>query len=84
MFTFDDAFNKIGGNRLNVGPVGQLGVGHDGRRITIDKNDAVAFFAKDFAGLRTGVIEFTRLPDHNRARADDEDRMKVSAFGHSL
>ena len=33
----DDALDECGGDRLDVGVVGELGVGHDGRRVGVDQ-----------------------------------------------
>jgi len=36
--------NGIGGHRFDVGPIGKLGVRHDGGGIGVDQNNFVAFF----------------------------------------
>src|SRR6202042_1552967 len=72
----------LGRNRLDVRAVRKFRVGHDGGRIGIDEDNAVALFTKGFAGLRAGVIKFARLADDDGTSADDEDRMDVSSFGH--
>ena len=77
---FLDAFRR---DRFDVSAVSELRVGHDGGRIGVDEDDAVAFLAEGLAGLRAGVIEFARLADDDRAGADDEDGMNVGAFGHN-
>ena len=47
-------------------------IGHDGRRIAIDKRYFDAFFANTSCGLGSRIIEFTSLSDDDRATADDE------------
>jgi len=47
----DNLFHRLRGDRLNVGAVCRLGIGHDGGRIAVDQNDLVAFFTESFAGL---------------------------------
>ena len=68
--------------RLDVGAVGQLRIGHDGRRIGIDQHDFVAIGAQRLGGLRAGIIELAGLADDDRAGADDQDAVKVVAARH--
>jgi hypothetical protein len=65
--------------RLDVGAVGELGVGHDRRRVRVDEDDLVAVLQEDLAGLHAGVIELRGLPDHDRARPDQQDLLDVVA-----
>jgi hypothetical protein len=46
------------------------------------RNDEAAFFFERLAGLRAGIIELARLADDDRAGADDEKAVDVSALGH--
>ena len=69
----DDLLDHLPGDRLDVGGVGHLRVGHDRRRIRVDQHDAIAFLAQRLAGLRAGVVELARLADDDRAGADDQD-----------
>ncbi len=69
----DDCGDRLGVQGLDVRRVGPLGVGHDRRRVRVDEHDAVALRPQDAASLRAGVVELARLPDTNRARADDQD-----------
>jgi hypothetical protein len=69
---------------LDVGDIGHLGVGHDRRRIAVDENDAIALLAQRLARLRARIVELARLPDDDRAGADDEDALDVGALGHFL
>ncbi len=78
----DDAFEHLDRHRLDVGAVGELRVGHDGGRVRVDEDDAVALFAKGLARLRAGVVELARLADDDGAGADEEDRADVGAAGH--
>ena len=68
--------------RLDVGGVGELGVGHDRRRVRVGEDDAVALLAEDLAGLGAGVVELAGLPDDDRAGADEQDRLDVVAPRH--
>ena len=64
------------------GTLERLGVGHDRRRVRIDDDDAIALLLERLDRLRPRIIELRRLPDDDRARADDEDGGNVSAFRH--
>jgi hypothetical protein len=68
--------------RLDVGGVGELGVGHDRGRVRVHQDHPVALFAQHPAGLRAGVVELTRLPDDDRPTADDEDALDIGALRH--
>jgi len=81
-FADDDFLNRFGRDGFDVGAVGELGIGHDGGRVGVHEDDAVAFFPEGFAGLRAGVIKFARLTNDDGAGADDEDGMDVSSFRH--
>ena len=65
-----------GRDRLDIGRVGQVRVGHDGRRIGVDQHDPVALCLQRLAGLRSRIIELAGLADHDRAGADDQDRWR--------
>ena len=73
---------KSGGDGLDVGGVGELGVGHDRRRVGVDQDHPEAFGPKYPAGLGTGVVELAGLADHDRTRANDQDRGDVGTPGH--
>ena len=78
----DDRGQHVRRQRLDVGAVGEVGVGHDRRRVGVGEDDAVALLAQHAARLRAGVVELARLADHDRPRADDEDRREVVAARH--
>ena len=81
-FLVDDLGHHLPGDRLDIGDVGHVRVGHDRGRIRIDQDDPVAFFAQCLARLGAGIVEFARLADHDRAGADDQDALYVGTFGH--
>ncbi len=83
-FDADDLFQIGAGERLDVGAVGHLGVGHDGGRIGVGQHDLVAFGLERLAGLRAGVVELRRLADDDGPRADDEYLRDVVAAWHGL
>ena len=78
----DHALDRARRDRLDVGAVGGLGVGHDRGRVGVDEHDLVALAAKRAAGLGAGVVELAGLADHDGAGADDEDLLDVGALGH--
>ena len=81
-FAPDDCRNGFDGERLDVGDVGGFRIGHDRRRIGVDQHDLVTLLPQRFAGLRSGIIKLAGLTDDDRTRADDQNFVDVSAFGH--
>ncbi len=78
----DDALHDRPVDRLDVGGVGHLRVGHDGRRIGVHQDDPVPLLAQRLAGLGAGIVELARLSDHDGTGADDEDAVDVGTFRH--
>ena len=78
----DDLLDHLPGDRLDVGDVGHLRVGHDRRRVAVDEDDPVALLAQRLAGLGAGVVELAGLADDDRAGADDQDAAEVGALRH--
>ena len=78
----DDLGNDLRRDRLDIGRIRHVRVGHDGRRVRIDQHDPVTLLAEGLAGLRPGIVELAGLPDHDRTGTDDEDRGEVGAFRH--
>ena len=81
-FLLDDLLDELGRDRLDVGAVGESRVGHDSRRVGVDKDDAVAVGFKDLAGLGTRVVELACLADDDRTRSDDQDGLDVGTLRH--
>jgi hypothetical protein len=67
---------------LDVGGVGEVGIGHDGGRVRVGQDRAIALFAQHPAGLRARVVELAGLADHDGTGSDDEDRLEVVTAGH--
>ena len=63
----DDLGQELGGERLDVGAVGHLGVGHDGGGVGVDQDDLEALLAQGLAALGAGVVELAGLADDDRA-----------------
>ena len=79
---FDDLGDDLGRDRLDIGRVGQVGIGHDRRRVGVDEDDAIALLLQRLDRLRPRIVELARLTDNDRAGADDEDGLDVGSFGH--
>ena len=80
----DDLLDELRGDRLDVGAVGHLGVGHDRGRVGVDQHDLVALLAQGLARLGARVVELAGLADDDRAGADDQDLVDVGTLGHVL
>ena len=78
----DDLLDVLGRDRLDVGRVGELGVGHDRGRVGVDQDDPQALLAQHPARLGAGVVELAGLADDDRPGADDQDGLDVGALGH--
>ena len=72
--------DELDGERLDVGGVGELRVGHDRRRVGVDQADAVALGAQHAAGLGAGVVELAGLADDDRPGPDHQDVADVVAL----
>jgi hypothetical protein len=79
----DDLLENLDRERLDVGDIGKLRVGHDRGRVGVHEDDLVTLFLEGLARLGAGIVKFTGLADDNGTGADDEDGLKVGAFGHA-
>ena len=70
-------------DRLDIGCVRRVRIGHDRGRVRIDEDDAIALLAQRLARLHPGIVELASLPDNNGPRADDQDRVDIGAFGRT-
>ncbi len=83
-FLLDDLGDDLRRDRLDIGRIRQLRIGHDRRRVGIDQDDAIALFLQRLDRLRAGIIEFAGLADHDGTGADDQDGGDVGSFGHQV
>ncbi len=83
-FLLDDPGHHFRRDRLDVGCVRHLRIGHDGGGVRVDQDDPVALFLQRLAGLSAGIVELASLADDDGPRADDHDRGDVGAFRHKL
>jgi len=82
MFLGDDGSNGRGSQGFDIDRIGHGGIGHDGGRVGIDKDDPVTLLPQGLAGLHTGIIELARLADDDGSRTDEQDRLDVTAPRH--
>jgi hypothetical protein len=61
-FLGDDLGDDLRRDGLDVGGVRELRVGHDGRGVGVDQDDAVALLAQRLAGLGAGIVELAACP----------------------
>ncbi len=78
----DDLFDVLACERLDVGAVGEFGVGHDGGRVRVHQHHFIAFLPERLARLRAGVVELGGLADDDRAGADHENLGDVIPAWH--
>ena len=78
----DDQLEELGRHRLDVGAVGELRVRHDRRRVRVHEDDVEPLLLEGLRRLRPGIVELRGLADDDRARADEENAMEVSASRH--
>src|SRR5208283_828108 len=82
LFDSENLLNGLGGDRLDVGAIGDLGVGHDRGRVGIDQHDLIALLAECLARLSSRVVEFAGLADHDWPGTYDQDLLDIRTFGH--
>ena len=80
----DDRGEHFRRERLDVGAVGQLRVGHDRRRVAVDEDHLEPLGAQRLARLAARVVELARLADDDRAGADDEDAFQIGSAWHRV
>ncbi len=78
----DDLGHHFGHQGLDVGAVGEGGVGHDGGRVGVDQDHLETFLHQHLAGLGAGIVELAGLADDDGAGAEQEDLADIGAAGH--
>ena len=76
-FAFHDRLDHFRRDRLDIGAIGELRIGHDRGRVRVHQHDLVAFFAQRLAGLHAGIIKFAALPDDDWTGADEENFLEL-------
>ena len=82
LFDLNHPGHHLGRQRLDVGAIRHVRIGHDRSRVGIHQHHFEPFCPQRFASLGAGIIEFTGLADHNRPRAQQQDAPEVRAAGH--
>ncbi len=78
----DDLLGGLDGDRLDVGPVGELRIGHHRGRVAVEEDDLHALLAERLDGLGAGVVELGGLADDDRPGSDDQDLVDIGSLGH--
>ncbi len=69
----EDLQHVLGGQRLEIEPVGGVVVGRDGLRVAVDHDGLVAGILEREAGVAAAIVELDALADAVRAAAEDDD-----------
>ncbi len=80
----EDLGDVLQRQRLHVDLVRDGGIRHDGGGVGVAQDHLVALLLEGQAGLGAGVVKLRRLPDHDRAAADDEYLFDVSPLCHTV
>ena len=83
-FAADDFVQVVGRQRLDIRPVGTVGVGHHRRGVGVDKHDFVAERFKRLHCLYARIVELAALADDDWAGADNQYLPQVTSFHSSL
>jgi isoaspartyl peptidase/L-asparaginase-like protein (Ntn-hydrolase superfamily) len=67
-----DLEHVLGGERLEVEPVGRVGVGRDGLRVAVDHHRLDAGLLQAERGVAAAVVELDALADPVRPAAEDD------------
>ena len=68
--------------RLHVGPIRELRIGHDRGRVRVDQDHLVPLGSEGLRPLHSGVVELAGLPDDDGSRADEKNLSEVVAPRH--
>ena len=82
-FALDDGGQDVGVEGLDVGAVGQFGVGHDRGRVGVGQHHRVSLGPQHPARLGPRVVELAGLADDDGTGADHQDLLDVGTARHS-
>ena len=82
-FPANDSGDVFQRQRLHIYFVCDRGVGHNGCGIGIAENNLISLFFEGETGLRSRVVKFGGLPDHDRPGADDENLVDICPLRHA-
>ena len=75
----DDLEHVLGGERLEIEPVGGVVVGRHRLRIAVDHDGLVAGFLEREGGVAAAIVELDALADAVRAAAENDDLLFVAS-----
>src|SRR5207253_11306787 len=78
----DNELDVLRRHRLDVGPVSELRIRHDGRRIRVDEDDLEALFLQRLRRLCTRIVELSPLTDDDRTGANNQNSVDVGSLRH--
>ena len=78
----NDLLQYFRSDRLDIGSIGHLRIGHDRGRVGVDQDHLKPFFLQSLTGLSARVVKLAGLTDHNRPGADDQDPFDIRPFRH--
>ena len=76
-----DLEHVLGGQRLEIEPVGGVVVGRDGLRVAVDHDRLVAGVGEREAGVAAAIVELDALADAVRPAAEDDHLLAVARLG---
>ena len=71
----DHPLDPLRGERLNIGPIREVRIGHDGGGIRVHQDDAIPILTEGSHGLGSGIVELTGLTDNDWAGAEYENAL---------
>ena len=77
----DDLEHVLGGQRLEIEPVGGVVVGRHGLRVAVDHDRLVAGVGEREAGVAAAIVELDALADAVGAAAEDDHLLAVAGLG---
>ena len=82
LFLFDDLFQNLYRQRLDVNLICNILVRHDRRRIGVDENNLDALFLQGTARLSSRIVELCCLTDNDRAGTNNHNALYIGILRH--
>ncbi len=81
LFRRNNFDHVLGGQRLEIEPVGGVVVGRDRLRVAVDHDGFIAGLGQREAGVAAAVVELDTLTDAVRSAAQDYDLIAIGGGG---
>ena len=81
LFDAHDFDDILGGQRLEIEPVGGVVIGRDGFRVAIDHDRLDAGLAQAVGGMDAAIVELDALADPVGPAAQNDDLLAVARIG---